>query len=165
MRSRHGLVVAIDDLIGHPERRREFSGEIDVSLRLGDALIRAPLQVSGTLTGTVEGVVAFYQASSQAVLACSRCLREWTENLEVEGKQHFARVPDEDGYAIEGGTVDMAGPATDEISLAIPAAPLCSPDCKGLCPTCGTDLNEDPCEGHGEESDSPFAALRQLFEP
>lgn len=158
------LVVAVDDLIGHPERRREFSGEVAVSLRVGDVVVPGPVEVSGSLTGTVEGVRAVYRASAEAVLVCARCLDEWTETLVVEGKQHYGRVPDEDGYAIEVGTVDLAGPAIDELSLAIPAAPVCSPECKGLCPTCGTDLNKDPCDGHGEESDSPFAALRQLFD-
>jgi uncharacterized protein len=162
--TRRDLVVAIDDLTGHPERRREFSGRIDVSLRVGDSEVGGPMEVSGTLTGTVEGVLASYRASADAVLICVRCLDEWPQTLEVEGAQHFARLPDEDGYAIVAGTVDLGASATDELSLTIPAAPVCSPDCKGLCPICGTDLNDDPCDGHGEESDSPFAALRQLFD-
>ena len=164
MGPRRDLVVTIDDLTGHPERRREFSGQIDVSLRVGDSEVQGPMQVSGTLTGTVEGVRASYRASADAVLTCVRCLDEWPQTLEVEGAQHFARIPDEDGYAIVAATVDLGAPATDDLSLAIPAAPVCSPDCKGLCPICGTDLNDDPCDGHGEESDSPFAALRQLFD-
>lgn len=165
MRPRQELVVAVDDLIGHPERRRQFSGEVEASLRVGDTMVRGPVGVSGAITGTVEGVRAGYRASADAALTCSRCLAEWTETLDVEGIQHFGRHPDEDGYALVGGTVDLAGPVIDEISLAIPPAPVCSPDCRGLCPICGTDLNEDPCEGHGEEPDSPFATLRQLFEP
>ncbi|MFZ0013870.1 MAG: YceD family protein, partial [Acidimicrobiia bacterium] len=70
----------------------------------------------------------------------------------------------EDGYAIEDATVDLSGPTTDELALAMPAAPLCRLDCKGLCPICGTDLNSEPCDGHGEDSDTPFAALKDLFD-
>jgi uncharacterized protein len=165
MRRRQGLVVHVDDLIGHLERHRDFSGRVDTSLRVGDVAVQGPIDISGTITGTVEGVRAAYLASAPAVLNCARCLDEWTDTLRVESKQHYGKIPDEDGYAIEGGTVDLAGPVTDELALAIPAAPLCSPDCRGLCPICGTDLNDDPCDGHGEESDSPFAALRQLFDP
>jgi uncharacterized protein len=87
------------------------------------------------------------------------------DRIEVEGTQHFAKEPDEDGYAIVDRAVDMAGPATDELALALPSAPLCSPECKGLCPTCGSDLNRDPCDGHGDDSDSPFAALKDLLDP
>ena len=157
--------VAVDDLIGHPERHREFFGQIESSLRVGEVVVHGPIEIAGTLTGTVEGVRAVYQVCADAMLVCARCLDEWSETLVVEGKQHFGKVPDEDGYAIVAGSVDLGGPAIDELSLAIPAAPVCSFDCKGLCPICGTDLNDDPCDGHGEESDSPFAALRQLFDP
>ena len=71
----------------------------------------------------------------------------------------------ESSAAIVDGTVDMAGPATDELALAIPLAPLCRSDCRGLCPICGTDLNTDPCDGHADDSDSPFASLKDLFDP
>lgn len=159
-----GLVVPIDDLIGHPERRRQFSGSSDVSIQVGDSIVQAPMEVEGSVVGTVEGVRATYRVTAPVSFACARCLKEWTEDLEVEASQHFGKIPDEDGYAIVTGAVDIAGPATDELSLAIPPAPLCSAACKGLCPICGTDLNENPCEGHWDESDSPFAPLRQLFD-
>ena len=62
------------------------------------------------------------------------------------------------------GDVTIKGPMQVELALSMPKAPVCREDCKGLCPICGTDLNEDPCDGHGEESDSPFAVLKDLFE-
>lgn len=164
MKHRADLVVAVDDLIGHPERGRQFSGVADISLEVGDTVVRGPMEVEGTINGTVEGVRATYHARAAASFTCARCVDEWTGEIEVEGSQHYSKTPDEDGYAIVSGRVDLAGPATDEVGLAIPAAPVCSPDCKGLCPICGTDLNDDPCEGHGDESDSPFAPLRQLFD-
>ena len=159
-----GLVVPIDDLIGHPERRRQFSGTSNAPIRVGDSEVQAPMEVEGSIVGTVEGVRATYRVTAPVSFTCARCLEEWTEEVEVEAAQHFGKIPDEDGYAIVTGTVDIAAPATDELSLAIPPAPLCSPECKGLCPICGTDLNKDPCDGHWDESDSPFAALRQLFD-
>ena len=162
--SQPGLVVAIDDLIGHPERRRQISGVADVSLEVGDSALRGAMEVEGTIAGMVDGVRVSYLARAPSSFTCARCLDQWAGVLEVEGSQHFSRAPDEDGYVIEGGTIDLAGPVTDELSLAIPPAPLCSPECKGLCPICGTDLNESPCDGHWDESDSPFAALRQLFD-
>jgi uncharacterized protein len=84
--------------------------------------------------------------------------------VEVEASQHFSTMPDEDGYAIVDHAVDIGAPATDELALALPSAPLCTPDCAGLCPICGSDLNIDPCDGHGGDADSPFAVLRDLFD-
>lgn len=158
------LVFRVDDLVGHPERSRVFTGTRQVSLKLGESTVSGPMLVSGVVVGTVDGVQANFTAKAEADLACVRCLTTWVETVEIEGSQHFSKIPDEDGYALVGGEVDLNGPTTDELSLGIPAAPLCRPDCAGLCPICGTDLNMDPCDGHGEDCDSPFAALKDLFE-
>jgi len=159
------LVVDFYNLVGHPEARREVNGTQQVSLRLGDAVVSGPMEVEAVVSGVVDGVMATFTARAPIELVCVRCLTGWKGELVADGAQHFSRIPDEDGYAIVGRQVDLAGPAVDELALAMPAAPVCRPDCKGLCPICGTDLNSDPCDGHGEDSDSPFAALRDLFDP
>lgn len=160
-----GLVLQVDDLIGHPEKSRVVTGTLPVSLRLVESTVEGQMLVSGVVTGTVDGVQADFTAAANADLTCVRCLTSWVEGLEVTGSQHFSPTPDEDGYAITGGEIDLAGPATDEMALGIPLVPMCRPGCRGLCPICGTDLNTDPCDGHGDDSDSPFAALKDLFDP
>jgi uncharacterized protein len=158
------LIVDVDDLIGDPSATRSVSGSHPVSLRLGEVTIAGPMQVEGVVRGTVDGVIADFESRATAHHQCVRCLLEWDAEITARGSQHFARIPDEDGYAIFDRRVDLTGPATDELALAMPAVPLCRPDCRGLCPICGTDLNRDPCDGHGEESDSPFAVLKDLFD-
>lgn len=159
------MTVDVSDLVGHLEKEREFEGGQQVSLRLGHAEVNGPMHVEGGIKGAIDGVFVDFTAHAKGHLVCVRCLTGWDEIVETSGKQHFGKTPDEDGYAIVEGTIDMSGPATDELALALPAAPLCRQDCKGLCPSCGNDLNSDPCDGHGEESDSPFAVLEDLFDP
>jgi uncharacterized protein len=159
------LSVDVADLVGHPGAVKQVSGEQQVSLRLGDVTVNGAMKVTAEVTGTVDGVIAEFGAQAPAHFVCVRCLTEWSGEIVAHGTQHFTRIPDEDGYAIEDGQVDLGGPATDELALSMPAAPLCREDCRGLCPICGTDLNVDPCDGHGEESDSPFAVLKDLFDP
>lgn len=158
------LVIPIDKIVGHAGKRRDFDSQRSVSLRLGDSVIEGPMTVAGTLVGTVDGVTSRFSVRALATLVCTRCLKEWPEEVVAEGTQHFRVEPDEDGYQIVDGSVDVGGPAKDELALAIPAAPVCREGCLGLCPTCGTDLNEEPCDGHGDESDSPFAILKDLFD-
>lgn len=158
------LVVEIDDLIGRPDASRAVSGSVPVSLRLVDTLVEGEMAVDAVIRGTVDGVHAEFAASATGTFVCSRCLTEWEGPVEVGGSQHFSKVADEDGYVIEEGHIDLAGPAMDELALGLPAAPLCKKDCKGLCPICGSDLNRDPCAGHGDDSDSPFAVLKDLFD-
>lgn len=158
------LLVDVEQLIGHPESSRNFVGELPVRLRLGDTVVEGAMSVDGVVTGAVDGVIARFGVSAPGRFTCARCLSEWTGAVAATGEQHFSRIQDEDGYSIDGRHIDMSGPATDELALAMPARPLCMPECRGLCPICGTDLNTEPCDGHGEDSDSPFAVLRDLFD-
>ena len=158
------LVVQAGDLIGSPEKERPFSATVPVKLRLGDTNVDGPMEVTGTLIGQLDSVKADFEVSAWAELVCNRCLTGWCEQVAAKSEHFFTRDPDEDGYGVVDNAVDLHGPATDELALALPSAPLCREGCKGLCPTCGTDLNSDPCDGHGEESPSPFASLKDLFD-
>ncbi|MEX2251916.1 MAG: YceD family protein [Acidimicrobiia bacterium] len=158
------LLVPVNDLIGNPGKQRPFAGEKAVLLRLGETVADGPMTVAGEVIGLIDAVRAHFTVSAQAHLSCTRCLTEWDEMMKAEGDQVFRLVLDEDGYGIVDGEIDISGPAQDELALSLPIVSLCTPDCKGLCPTCGTDLNTDPCDGHGEDPDSPFAVLKDLFD-
>jgi len=138
---------------------------MEVDLRAGESRVRGRVDAEATIEGIADGVRAMFRAKTRAHLVCTRCLTEWDADLDVSEQQVYEPVPDEDGYRLAGDdTIDLAGPVRDEIALAIPVRPLCQPDCQGLCPTCGTDLNRDPCGGHDEPVSSPFAALQGLFD-
>jgi uncharacterized protein len=158
------LIIDVGALFGRLEKSRTFSGARHVVLRLVDSLIDGPMEVVGSVVGTADGVQSEFRAEAVANLMCVRCLTTWTEKIDVDGSQHFSAIPDEDGYAVVHGLIDVGAPAMDELALGLPAAPVCRKECRGLCPICGTDLNSDPCDGHGDDSDSPFAVLRDLFD-
>ena len=67
------------------------------------------------------------------------------------------------GYAALLATI-VKTPGMDELALALPVAPVHDENCKGLCPVCGNDLNSDPCDGHEDGLDSPFAVLKDLLD-
>lgn len=159
------LLFNVEDLAGYLGRGRAIDGFQDVSLRVGETSVNGSVRVEGKVRGTVDGVLARFTSTATAHKKCVRCLREWDEEVSAKGEQHFSPVPDEDGYAIEAGEVNLSGPAVDELSLSLDPTPLHDPDCMGLCPSCGTDLNEERCSGHDEGSDSPFAVLKDLFIP
>ena len=158
------LVIKADDLVGHPEKERPFKGTREVSLRLGDSTVTGLMSVEGVARGTIDGVQANFTSSAQGHMKCVRCLIEWDEMVSVSGSQHFGKLPDEDGYAIREGEVDVGGPSLDELALILPVAPIHDENCKGLCPVCGNDLNSDPCDGHEDGLDSPFAVLKDLLD-
>lgn len=160
-----GSRFLVSDLVGRPGERRVVTGEVPLDLMVGEATATGPARVRATLEGIDRGVMARFDVAFTAHLTCTRCLTEWDEEITVSASQVFEPEPDDDGYALgRDDTVDLAGPVRDEAALAIPVRPLCRQDCLGLCPTCGTDLNRSPCGGHVETSESPFDALKGMFE-
>jgi uncharacterized protein len=161
-----GLRFNVSDLIGRTGSTRRVSGELALALRLGTTQVDDVAVVDANLEMATNVLMARIEAAVPAHLTCTRCLSEWDETIRTEIVQPYATVPDENGYGIErGSNVDLGPVVRDEIALALPAAPLCREDCLGLCPICGTDLNNAPCGGHDDVAYSRFAVLRQLLDP
>lgn len=62
----------------------------------------------------------------------------------------------------QGLEFDVQGYLWQQFLLALPAKPLCDPACKGLCPKCGANKNQDACQCQDDEGDPRLAVLRQL---
>lgn len=69
---------------------------------------------------------------------------------------------DMDVYSYQGEEVDLEPLLREQIILAVPFAPLCREDCKGLCPVCGIDLNTGSCTCDRTPIDPRWSALRNL---
>ena len=101
---------------------------------------------------------------SQISGPCMRCLEAAAPVTEVD-----AREVDQPGGGeeltspyVDGDELDLRAWARDAYALALPAQVLCRPDCLGLCPQCGADLNADPNHAHEAAPDSRWAKLREL---
>jgi len=154
----------VGDLLTHPGETRsvEFRGVL--AAELPQARLTGPIDVSARLEGLTDGVYMVARAEVPVSMTCNRCLTDWEEDLEVEVRQLFGREPDEDGYGIHEHWIDTEGPVHDEVVLALPLAPVCREDCKGICASCGADLNTAPCQGHEAVAESsPFAGLKDLL--
>ena len=69
---------------------------------------------------------------------------------------------DMDVYSYQGEEVDLEPLLREQVILAVPFAPLCREDCKGLCPVCGIDLNTGTCTCDRTPIDPRWSALRNL---
>lgn len=86
---------------------------------------------------------------------CRRCDDVFPESLEKLAYHFDTDVENWPEY------VDLTEDLRESIILAFPSYPVCSPDCKGLCPQCGMDLNKSECEC-STPADSRWAALGSL---
>lgn len=106
----------------------------------------------------------------EARLVCDRCGEEYTTDLvnDFQVTYLFNKQPGEaevlNLYYISPDTdkIDLINDVIDFAQLAIPMKNLCSEDCKGLCPKCGTNLNIGECKCAPDESESIWAPLKKL---
>ena len=157
--------IAVSDLVGHPGARRTETlvGALTIDLDQVQSCGEATAIVQ--LEAIADGLIVRGSVAAPAVLRCNRCLTEVPFAVEAAITQAYGLPSEEDILEIEAnGSIDLGPALHDELSLEFPLAPLCTEGCLGLCPTCGTDLNKDPCRGHPEESSSPFGALKDLLD-
>jgi uncharacterized protein len=62
----------------------------------------------------------------------------------------------------QGEKINLKDAIQEQVVMEFPLRPLCKPDCKGLCPRCGADMNEDPCDCDQRPPPGKFAALKNL---
>jgi uncharacterized protein len=117
----------------------------------------------------LEGVV-----EAEASADCARCAEEFTTSCQRPFRYVLApkSIADQDGSdpraedlefsLYEGDHVDLAPLVREQVLLALAERPLCGENCKGLCPTCGANLNQGACGCRRERSDPRFAVLRNL---
>ena len=117
---------------------------------------------------TPQGLVVQGNFEADTKLECVRCLREFTYPLEWEFTELYAfnkKSVSETGLMLpEDAHIDLAPLLREYAILEIPIKPLHDPDCKGLCPICGQDLNVRDCGHRPDASDSPFAKIKDLLD-
>jgi uncharacterized protein len=99
---------------------------------------------------------------------CYRCLKDAVLDLSIRAREYQATSPGESEELrtpyVADNQLQLSDWARDAIAVELPQQILCRPDCAGLCPTCGEDLNENPHEHEDDRPDPRWAALEQLKE-
>lgn len=154
---------------------RTYEFRADGALDLGD---REATEVEGRAKFTLTnfGIVAHVTASGVLHLTCARCLEPCTAPVHVTFAEEFvpsvdiqtglpARVPvSDDALPISPNhTIDLGEAIRQQFLLSMELIPLCRPDCRGLCPTCGVNLNTEACGCPPQAPSNPFEVLKDLI--
>ena len=164
------LVVGVADLLHHPGSRRHEHLEAPLTpLRVVGNSVPAggPVRVDALLEQVSDGILASGTATAGWTGECRRCLREIGGELRAEFRELFERNPTEgETYPLVHETVNLELPVREALTLELPLAPLCAPDCRGICPTCGVNRNDlaegVACECPPPDRDPRWAALDAL---
>ena len=103
-------------------------------------------------------------------MPCRRCLADTTVHVQDEAHVIFAEAgseetEDPDVYELpeRSNQIDLRPAVREQWMLNVPSFAECRAECQGLCPTCGKDLNEGPCECPPSQSSDPrWDALKKL---
>ena len=135
--------------VGEALRRLASLGFIellsDERLRLRSSLMRfaEPVHVTAEAWKSDNDLTVQVRMEGSRTFACSLCLEEFNNPFEKELTLHY------DVKGLDGVTIDSD--VREEIILDHPIRILCRPDCRGLCPTCGANLNQVPCDCRGKK--------------
>lgn len=129
-----------------------------------------PVETSGEAAKLGNMYYVSGKMDADVSFVCSRCLSPFTQHYHVPFSESFTTdeslvedVEDSDVQLLEEEEIELDPLLAEDFLLAMPTFPLCSEDCKGLCPTCGTNRNETPCSCKNERIDPRLAGLADFF--
>ena len=164
--AKHGLVVVVADLLNRPGARRRVqqSGTME-SLRVVGSTVPAqsPVDIDANLEWVTDGILATGAARAPFQAECRRCLTTVHGQVDARFQELFEPEPREgESYRLQGDRIDLAPLAREVLMLELPLAPLCREGCAGLCPNCGADLNNGPCNCPPDDRDPRWSVLDAL---
>jgi uncharacterized protein len=125
--------------------------------------VETPVSFQGEIRAIDGGLEAEGNVHTTWTGECRRCLSEASGEIEASVRELFERAPTEgETYGIDGDYVDFEPLVREAVMLDLPEAPLCKPDCAGLCPQCGANRNTTDCGHTSAVKDDRWAALDAL---
>ena len=178
------IIISVDDRLANPGDTWSVAAHLsETGYTLGDHEFALPdgMDYDVVLTNAGEGILATGLVRAHVVGTCDRCLEraefdvasEVDEYYLFEEPEDLSDDEDEADYELVSPdrTIDLSGALLAALVMETPFVVLCREDCRGLCPVCGANLNEEDC-GHAAQleaereqerlSSSPFAALAGL---
>jgi uncharacterized protein len=168
--------IWLDQVREEPFNWDETESVAPVTLDRPELLGLGPVAWSGEVVFADSGFLLRARLSYEQTLGCIRCLKPLVEHTDSEvelmlvvADRHersggeYALAESELGVMVVDGGVFEARPLLlEQLQLNIPMKPLCRPDCRGLCPECGADLNAGACGCAEQAVDPRWAALAAL---
>ncbi|RGJ46540.1 DUF177 domain-containing protein [Olsenella sp. AF16-14LB] len=175
------VILALDARLGEAGDTLPLKGHLDeTSYTLGEREFSLPsgIDYDLMLTNAGEGILATGILTTHVVGTCDRCLSPAEFDVSGEVDEYYLFEEPEDtgdddddeldfSLVSADNTIDLSGALLSTLVMETPFVVLCRPDCKGLCPVCGANLNEEDC-GHAAQIEedrlkaSPFAVLASL---
>jgi uncharacterized protein len=137
-----------------------------------DANFDSPVEVKVRLEKLARQIVVRGEIATRASFSCDRCLADFRQPLTasyaivyVEDGSEAGRFPPEDVRIIrnEATVIDLSEDVREMVLLSVPLKLLCREECRGLCSSCGADLNKGECGCPKESAGGAWQGLEKLL--
>jgi len=161
--------------LGDGVSRRVLEGEA-ASLALGrdDYTLHSPLRIVLDVDKSEGEIMVTGEVTVPAQVECGRCACLFAEEVRGRLRARYIRtrgdakpkcaLSDDGVFEIsrDERVLDLTDEVRETVCLALPIRALCSPECRGLCPTCGANLNEEACCCERRQGHPAWSALEKL---
>lgn len=127
---------------------------------------KGPVQLSFQITGQQKSLLIRGEIEADLELACSRCAENFLLPIRCPLDETISLADEDDQEAFidrEQDELDLSALSLQVLLENLPLQPLCRQDCRGLCPSCGQDLNSGDCDCETDMIDPRLAILGQLL--
>ncbi len=148
--TRYPLRINVGFLIYQPiGTSRDFAFDLPL-VRLSPDFELNAFGGNAHISRTPQGLLVEADFSGSLLQECVRCLEEYSQPLHTIFSElysfRYRRNPESELFVPEDGQIDLGPLVREYLMLEMPIKSICRPDCKGLCPVCGENLNYTICE-------------------
>lgn len=163
------MIIQLSDLISSTKRKAEINVTYDLApLNFDGEKIEAneATNVVGNITAINEVFTLIASIKTSLKLNCSRCLEAFIYPIDIDIEERFTNnkeLQDEEIMFVDSNSINIADIVENIIISTLPIKKLCADNCKGLCQSCGKNLNQGPCQCGTNDVDLRLAKLQELF--
>jgi len=143
----------------------------------GECSFTSPITYDVTAAREFDHLRVAGSVHTSVSLCCSRCLATFESEIKSDFTIFFRRGTVEEAASEEetelseqdlisatysGDEIDLTHEIEEQVAMEVPLQPLCGRNCKGLCPECGTDLNQASCSCSDKQFNFKFSALKDF---
>lgn len=150
-----------------PGNSKDVQLDITDPVKVADDLIVNSVMGKLRLSRNKEGILAQSELHVGVDRQCSRCVDEFEDDIVVRVEELYAHprpMADTEFYIGQDAQLDLAPLLRAEVLIELTHKRLCHPDCKGLCPVCGVNLNHESCDCDTDFIDPRLAKLKELLD-
>lgn len=160
-----GILMKINiSAIANSEGKVPVEGSVSLGRVVfgGGEYVFSGVNVTGYIVNIGGSLELKATAAGEYTTPCARCLKPVTISFDADIYEELGGEEGEGALSDDRSECDISGVIENSVISELPMTVLCSEDCKGICPTCGKNLNEGACSCKEDDWDPRFDILKNF---